>query len=397
MNSAAPQLLFVRRCLRVIWVLLGAGLLGWIVMRNLPLSGKLSASARTAEPSGFVGGFTPQDRAVPVQEDGVWYSDIVNEPVYLNLAAPRLYDRMRVKLRYKEEGQPYLALGARTDLKAWNFDLKSIDLPMLDEAGWSARQDGEYRIYERRGTSRTAAEILTSDSDRAAVLSVDPVRWGLRLPALRNERPVDAIVDDPAIRHVYVYVQDGPFEATLGLRGPAASAASVILVHRGKALLMRTHQGDGAVELTLTGAEPGLYRIDIDAAPDVALIGLRTRHGRVAFVAADGQHLKIPAGASAFSPEFPVVTWETDLKKASYDTIVARYSPPIVEADGWRTAEAEYDLRTLAASQGRVQMVFSAPAIKQVGGRIRVDRVDVEYLRPPLTLKALIDLIKSKL
>src|SRR5690242_10247527 len=178
MNNAVAQLLFVRNFLRLVWWAAGAGLLILLFARNLPPTGLLEASARTAEPSGFVDGFTPLDRARPTQEGGLWYSDIVNEPVYFHVAAPRLYDTARVSLRYRNEGQPYLALGARTDPDAWSFELKPIDLPMLDDSGWAARQDGELRVYERKATTRSAGEILDSTSGRVAVLAIDPARWG---------------------------------------------------------------------------------------------------------------------------------------------------------------------------------------------------------------------------
>lgn len=396
MSTAVPQLLFVRRALRLAWFVAGALLLGWIVWRNLPPSGVVQATARTAEPNGFIGGFTPLDRAKPVEERGVWYSDVVNEPVYFHVATPRLYERVHVRLRYKLEGQPYVALGARTDLAEWNFDLKPIDLPVLDDAGWSGRQDGELRVYERKATTRAAAEVLAS-GNRVAVLGIDPVRWSLKLPALSNEKPVAAVLEEKGSRTIYAYVQGGAFEMSLGLRGPDASEAHIALVRDEKTLLVRTHHGDGAVALSLSGAEPGLYRIDLSAPDDVSLVGISSRQSRVVLLDTAGEHLHVPVGATKFDPEFPVVTWETDLKKAPYDAVVARYRPPEKDADGWRMAEAWFDLSSIASSQGRVQMVLSLPAIKSVGGKMRVDRVDVEYVRPAFNPKALLELLKLKL
>ncbi len=396
MTSAVPQLLFVRRILRLAWIVLGAGLLGWIVWRNLPPSGILSASGRTAEPNGFIGGFTPLDRAKPVQENGVWSSDVVNEPVYFQLAAPRLYETARVRLHYKEEGQPSIGLGARTALAEWSFDVKPLDLPMLDEAGWAARQDGDLRVYERKATVRSAQELLASEG-RIAVLGIDPARWGLRLPALAKEKTVEAVLNETGARTIYVYVQNGPFELSLGLRGSEDAEARVDLVRKGQVLLSRTHRGDGAISLTLTGAEPGLYRVDLKGSENISLVGLTSRHARIALRDTAGEHLYVPAGAVRFDPEFPIVTWETDLKKAPYDAVVAKYRPPTVDAEGWRVAEATFDLHALAASEGRVQMVLSLPAIKSVGGHMRIDRVEVEYRRKPLALRRLFDLLKSKL
>ncbi|HJV33255.1 MAG TPA: hypothetical protein VJ694_04480 [Patescibacteria group bacterium] len=396
MNNAVTQLLFVRNFLRLFWFVAGAGLLVLLIGRNLPPSGVLSASARTAEPSGFVDGFTPLDRAVPTQEDGRWYSDIVSEPVYFHVAAPRLYDTARVALRYKNEGQPYLALGARTDLDAWSFDLKPIDLPMLDESGWASRQDGELRVYERKATTRSAEEILDSATGRVAVLAIDPARWGMRIPNA-EEKPFEATLALPGSRAIYVYVQEGPFDVSLGFRGSSKDVARVRLRKGEATLLSRTRQADGPVELSLTGAEPGLYRIDVAAPETMTLVGLRSRHGRVALVDADGEHLKTPPGATKFDPEFPVFTWETDLAKSPFEAVVARYRPPAVDADGWRTASAEFDLRKVAASQGRVQMIVSAPKIRDHAARVRVDRVDVEYRRPPLDAKKLLDIFKLDL
>src|SRR5512135_1710639 len=99
MKNADGQLLFLRGLLRFFWFVLAAWLLVWLAWKNLPPSGRLSAVGRTGEPSGFFGGFTPLDRAVPTLEGGVWYSDVVDEPVYFHLAAPRLFDTMRVRLR----------------------------------------------------------------------------------------------------------------------------------------------------------------------------------------------------------------------------------------------------------------------------------------------------------
>ncbi len=396
MSSAVPQLLFVRRVLRLVWCVLGIVFLTWIVSRNIPLNGRVAVEGRTGEPNGFIGGFTPLDRAVPTRVGERWVSDIGGEPVYFHLAAPRLYDTMRVQLRYKAEGQPYIALGARADLAEWSFDLKPIDVPLLDAAGWAARQDGELRVYEKKATTRSVQEILAS-GNRVALLGLDPVRWGLHLPALASEKTVEAVMNETGSRTLYVYVQHGPLELSLGLRGPEKSEARVTLVREGKTILTRTHRGDGAVQLSLTGAEAGLYRVQLDAPDDVSLIGVTSRQSRVMLLDTDGEHLHAPPGATRFDPEFPVVTWETDLKKSPYDAIVARYHPPTVDPEGWTVASTEFNLHDVAAAQGRVQMVLSLPAIKAVGGNVRVDAVQVEYQRPPIDFKKLLELIKIKL
>lgn len=393
MNEVLTQMRFVRNFLRLVWVVAGVSLLFFVVARNLPASGILTASSRTAQSSGFIGGFTPLDRALPVQEAGLWYSDIVNEPVYFHVAAPSLYRTARVQLRYKNEGQPYLALGARTDLEAWSFDLKPIDLPALDESGWKARQDGELRIYEKKPSVRSGQEILASSSGRVAVLALDPARWGLRLPAVK-ETSFESTLSLSGSRGMYVYVQEGPLDVSLRFRGPATAIAHIDVRRGGETLMSRTRQADGTVDLTLTGAVPGLYRIDILAPESMTLSGIHSRHTRVALIETDGVRLKFPSGSTRFEPEFPIYTWETNLTTAPYDAIVARYHPPVVDADGWRTASATFDLKDLAVSQGRVQMLVSAPKIRDLGARVRVDSVVVDYVDPTFEAKKMFSFLK---
>ncbi len=396
MNSAVPQLLYIRRVLRLVWFVLGVSLLFRLFWLNLPPNGKIHVTARTNESNGYLGGFTPLDRAKPVKEGGLWYSDVVSEPAYLHVAAPSLYERFRVRLRYKLEGQPYVALGVRTDISGWNFDMKPIDLPMLDASDWNARQDGSMRIYERQASARSARDILTTGT-RVAVLGAEPVRWGLKLPKRSNEKMLEIPLHETGSRSIYVYVQDGAFEMSLGLRGSEKAAARVSLVREGKTLLSREHRGDGAVALILSGAEPGLYRVDLQAPSDVSLIALATRHSRLALIDTAGEHLHIPAGAVAFDPEFPVVTWESDLAQAPYDTIIADYRPPRIDADGWRTSEAQFDFSSAAVSHGRVQTILSLPAIRTSGGKMRIDRVEIDYERPPIDPEKLLDVLKRSL
>jgi hypothetical protein len=148
--------------------------------------------------------------------------------------------------------------------------------------------------------------------------------------------------------------------------------------------------------MKLTGGAPGLYRVEIEAPASMSIVGVQTPHQRVAFVETEGRHLFQPEGALPFDPEFPIVTWETEIAKADYGTIVARIRPPVTDTNGWREAEAEFDLRHVSAADGRVQMLLSAPGIKKVGGKIRIDRVEVEYRRPPLEFGKLFDFFKPR-
>lgn len=380
------QLAFLRSFLRLIWTALGLWLLAWLAFQNLPPSGWLTVRVHAGEPSGFIGGFTPSDRAGVIQEEGRLMTRVTGEPAYFPLATPRFFKTAAVRVRYRNDRQPIIEIGPRTSLKDWTFDLKPLEAGLLDGLGWPARDDGPYRIYEKKATSRSAAEILSAPTDgRTAVYHADPVRWGMRLPA-SNRRSAEFVGRLPGSRSMYVYADAAPLFIELEFEGPASDIAEVKVLHEAEPVLSRRQQGAGTLELEITNAKPGLYRIDALAPETMALLGVRTRHPKLVFLDTEGEHLKAFRPEDAFEPEFPVVTWETDFKKAPYTAVVAGYRPSAVESGGWKVAEAEIDLQSAAKDQGQTQMVLSLPALKHVGGSVTIDWIEAEYRREPFSL-----------
>lgn len=390
------QTAFVRNALRLLWFVLGAGLIGWIAARNLPADGRLVARVRAAEPSGFVGGLTPTDRAKIIEGGDGHFTEVVDEPAYFHIARPRLYPKVTVRMRFRNEGQPLVELGGRTSLDAWGFDLKPLDAPMLDGLGWPAWQDGPYRVYERKASARSASEILASSDGRIGVYHADPVRWGLRLPEPRSAEPVEVLERLPGPRVLYTYVHRAPFGLTLALDAPVDAVVQVRVLHEGEVVMTRgLESGAGSVELGITNAKPGLYRVEIEMPTDAALTQVRSEQQKLVFVDTAGEKFKAFAPASAFEPEHHVVTWESDVGKARLEAIVAAYRPPTVDASGWKVAEAEFDLGALAPDRGRIQMALSLPAIKAVGGRLLVDWIEAEYVREPLSVSGTLTMLKE--
>jgi hypothetical protein len=379
------QAQFVRRLLQLLWFVLGAWLLGWVIFRNFPPDGSLTARVRAAQSSGFIGGVTPTDRAEVFRRDGQAYTRVSGEPAYFRLAKLPFAPTAKVRLRFRNSSQPVFELGGRISLDAWAFDLRPLDVPLLDGLGWSARQDGSYRIYERKPTDRTAEEILQGSGTRVAVFHAAPERWGLRLGAVRGPEAETGPLPE-GVRRLYVIPSGHKLEVALEFRrAPAAAggSAEVRLARSGETLLTRRTTGE-AVDLALSGAEDGPYLIEI-AADGLDLASARTRGPKLVWTDPKTGLLRAPTKGAFFEAEFPTVTWETDLRAAPYDVIVAGYRPPKDDGGGWKIAEAEFDLAGLAADRGDIQMVLSLPALKKAGGDVEIDWIEVEYRREPLT------------
>jgi hypothetical protein len=360
-----------RKIFRLALFIAGAGLIIWVVLGNVPPNGRLRVTSGAGEASAFIGILRPEGRVTLVPRDAGGHYDVSAEPAYFQMRAPRAFRSAKVTVEYQEEGQPLLELGGRTDLEAWTFDLKPLEAPMLERLGWSARQEGKYRIYEKKASQRQAEDILaTGDPRRVGVYKIDPVRWQY-VPSpgaapKREDREPKA-----GSSKTYLYAGGEPIDVSLMFKdnAPGRGVPVVVrLIRRGATLLRRELSGDGLVEMVLTGAEKGIYRLEVEADADVTLESVKTKN-RV---------------LGAHEPEFHTLTWESSLERLGIDTVVADYRPPAETADGWKAAEAEFDLGILAKDRRReIQMALSAPGLAHGKGLVRVRRISVEYLGEP--------------
>lgn len=90
---------------------------------------------------------------------------------------------------------------------------------------------------------------------------------------------------------------------------------------------------------------------------------------------------------SFFSPYPTRLTVNTDLDARAIDFILATYAAPIVDAEGWSTAMATFNLDSIAKQDGAVTFILSAPGIS--GGDAAIDIADVAltFTREPLTMR----------
>jgi hypothetical protein len=379
------ELLLTRKLLRALWAALGLGLVAWIGLRNLPLDGTLKTSALPAEASPFIGVLRPDDR-VKVRRGGETVYEVFREPAYFSLNVPRFFRKARLRFEFMNADQPIFEAGARTDLAAWSFDLQPVEALVLDRLGWSSRVDEGYRIYEKRQTVRSVAEILSEgDPRKTAVYHLDPVRWGLRIPtALDKGASLDCRTTDGCPKS-YVYIAHPPFQAAVEAKG----RVTVKLMKDGEVILTR-EAADETVDLIVTNAAPGLYRIEATPASEGAAVqAVRTRG---AFAAPAGG--PYPAG---FDPEFPPVNAEVKPEASGFETIVARYQPPETVAGGWKTAEAVFDVGTMAKRGTEAQILVSVPGLKDGGSPVLIRRISATFEREPLSFGSLFTAVRKRL
>jgi hypothetical protein len=85
-----------------------------------------------------------------------------------------------------------------------------------------------------------------------------------------------------------------------------------------------------------------------------------------------------------FNPDPIRLRHDTDFDALGVDYVIADYTPPETNGD-WKVASATFDAGVLAKEEGTWKFAFSTPGIEEVEGRLNVGRIDMEWIRDPLT------------
>lgn len=82
----------------------------------------------------------------------------------------------------------------------------------------------------------------------------------------------------------------------------------------------------------------------------------------------------------------------------SFFTELAETSKPKQTTDGWSISETQFDFGPLAVdAHGDLQMVVSLPGIKTHKGSVMIRNIQIEYLRPALTLDYLVEMFRKRI
>lgn len=106
-------------------------------------------------------------------------------------------------------------------------------------------------------------------------------------------------------------------------------------------------------------------------------------------------------GGLAFSPEQffrpdPIrLRWNTDVDRRGVSYILARYTPPDIDQEGFSIARASFDTRTLLLQDGAWKIAFSLPGIEELGASFEVKEIRIRESREPFTPKDVFTWLRS--
>lgn len=144
--------------LRVFLIILLAGVAGWIIIKGLVPSGKISYSQKFDKSNYFIQKFTPDARTNQMEYG---YKAINGDPVYFSVRTPRKFNKAILTLRYKNIGElPLIEAGIMTDKKMWQHNLKPVENKIIDQLAlvWNTEREGDL-ILLQRNISTSSEEI----------------------------------------------------------------------------------------------------------------------------------------------------------------------------------------------------------------------------------------------
>ena len=125
---------------RSILIIAVIGLLVWLFIQNLAISGHLEVAKDFCQSSNFISDFYPKVRVGEIEtENNVCFQRIIVEPVYFKVKVPRTFNQVKVKIVYQNEKQPLFQLGIlkkRTLITDWQFQIKPLENQILDQLAW---------------------------------------------------------------------------------------------------------------------------------------------------------------------------------------------------------------------------------------------------------------------
>lgn len=137
-------------------------LFAWTAYENAAPSGTFKARYDFKKISPFITSLLPGDRTVAITSDtsGAAYQAIIGDPVYFRLNPTRSFETVEIEIRFKNEKQKILEVGALAGRNPDVYDLYPLENKILDNLSWQKIFKDDLTLYQRRPVYKTVDEFL---------------------------------------------------------------------------------------------------------------------------------------------------------------------------------------------------------------------------------------------
>src|SRR3989344_1015943 len=214
--------------LRVLLVLIPAGVFGHLLVQELVPSGTFLVRHAAGERSAFIDRLLPDARVVPP-------GTIVDEPVTFFAHPHRSFDTVEAEVWFKNGGAPIVELGALAQGAGEAYDLHPLQNLLIDGSAWDRLDEDGVVLLQRRPRFSSIDGFLADQPPREQVATSHfslpkPYRISGYQPSL-STRTIDATLRGPHEFKTYVKGETMAFSfAFMDMnRDEGADAVSIVV------------------------------------------------------------------------------------------------------------------------------------------------------------------------
>lgn len=471
------------------WLILSVVILRLLYLGIIP-NGKISYAADFKKPDFFIGKITPYERITEADSTVL----IKGDPVYFSLRTPRLFNKVKLTIKYRGSKSPagplepsIIEAGLLVDKTIWRYDLKPLANKIIDQLAlvWDVKKDNGLMLLQKNNSASSTLYSSINDflnkppaSEEIALYNFDFKTDFIIADYQADSQSESASAISAPLRgdyQFYTYIKGEDLDFTFDFidinKNKDKDPIDLNLYYRDQIIDTRhlddyrIDDGRGneskvrRIDFKTVGLPEGVYKIELRTNDDIITDKILTKQSKLAFInkirLADArtrniklftdsnnisaetinpgklQEIKIEeqtldinqtykmfslsvgsgvkeivlekpdvilAGNGVFSfsksalinSAFKKVDGNLDVKNINY--ILARYEPP-QEEDGWKTAEAIFDLSKAYREGGKYSFLISIPGLKTDDGID--DGVEIEKIKVELKGKTLLEKIKS--
>ena len=144
-----------------LWLVL-VGVVCWLLYMKIAPSGQISYVYDFKKDNYFISKLTPDIRVKQPKDNK---QEIVGDPVYFTLRAPRRFDKAKLILKYKNNsGLPIIETGVLADKIIWRYNLQPIENRIINKLAtvWNVTQNNDVMLLQREKKYNNINEFLNN-------------------------------------------------------------------------------------------------------------------------------------------------------------------------------------------------------------------------------------------
>jgi hypothetical protein len=280
--------------------------LGYLVDKELVISGKLIVKKDFGHGSPFILDLLPWQRVAEIKKDdqGNYSQKILDQPVYFDLNLPQRFDKGTAEITYKNDSidcPTLFQIGGQATPNDWEYAMKPLENQNLDQLDWPRVEENDVVLYEREKKFNTIDEFLNNlpDISKIAVYNYK-LDYDFKIP---DYKPTKGLEIDNTIRGrhtIYTYIDGGePLDFTFTVedinRHVGADPAEIAVYKKDQRIYNTTLPDDGItdesgesseerkIRLLPSNLTQGTYKIEIKASDDIFIRNIKTKEHLLAF------------------------------------------------------------------------------------------------------------------